>query len=158
MTVHRNDIHLKQVEAWESRNAKSVPEKDLPKLYAKAIQAIERRSLATLSSVTVLVVVDRAIHETKAKFPILDRVKTVSNGIDFSALFDASDVNLVSLQQGLRELLIELLRVLGNITANVLTSPLHKELMGVTSERPLFVAEPTTLRSVNSEKLKREQK
>ena len=158
MTVHRKEIHIKQVEAWESRNAKDVSEKELPKLYAKAIQAIERRSLGTLSSVTVLVVVDRVIHETKEKFPLLNRIKTVSNGIDFSALFEATDVGSVELQQALRELLIELLSVLGNITADVLTSPLHKELMGVTNERLLFVAEPTALRSVQSVNLKREQK
>lgn len=158
MTVHRNDIHTKQVEAWELKNAKSVSAEERPQLYAKAIQAIERRSLATLSSVTVLVVIDRAICETIEKYPALARIKVTPKGLDFSALLDDPDESADELAQAFRELLTELLNVLGNITADVLTIPLHKELMEVTNERPLFAAETKTLHAVNSANKKREQK
>lgn len=158
MTVRRNDIHLKQVEAWELKNAESVSASERPRLYAKAIQAIERRSLATLSHVTVLVVVDRAICETIELFPVLSRIKATTKGLDFSALLSDPDENRDELANAFRELLIELLNVLGNITADVLTIPLHKELIEVTNERPLFVAETQTLHSVNSATKKREQK
>ncbi len=159
MTVHRNESHKKQVEAWESRRAKNVSSAELPQLYAKAIQAIERRSLSTLSRVTVLVVVDRAIHETKEKFPILVQLKVGSECLEFDDLFDSPNVNLDELKNALRELLIELLNVFGNITADILTRPLHKELMDVTSERPLLVTVPHTLHSINAAKKKtREQK
>ncbi|MGZ6442268.1 MAG: hypothetical protein ACXWRU_19585 [Pseudobdellovibrionaceae bacterium] len=150
MTVHRSDAHAKQVDLWVSRNAKDLSAKERPHLYAKAIQAIERRSLNTLSSVTVLVIVDRAIHETKENFPLLTQVKSEAEGIDFSALFDKPDTNYEELECALRALLIELLSVLGNITADVLTVPLHKELMDVTIE---------PLHTMNSVKKKnREQK
>ncbi|MGZ3796448.1 MAG: hypothetical protein ACXWRE_07645 [Pseudobdellovibrionaceae bacterium] len=150
MTVHRSDAHAKQVDLWASRNVKNLSAKERPQLYAKAIQAIERRSLNTLSSVTVLVIVDRAIHETKEIFPLLTQIKSEAKGIDFSALFDKPDTNYEELECALRALLIELLSVLGNITADVLTVPLHKELMDVTIE---------PLHTMNSVKKKnREQK
>ncbi len=135
MNVHRKDSHAKQVEAWVNKNAKSVSKKDLSHLYAKAIQAIERRSLATLSGVTVLVVVDRAIYETKEKFPLLCLVKSKAEGIDFSAIFKKTDVNSDDLNNSLRELLVCLLNIFGNITADILTIPLHAELMEVTIEQ-----------------------
>jgi len=158
MTVHRNILHTEQVEAWEMKNAQSVSSKELPQLYAKAIQAIEQRSLATLSRVTVSIVIDRALHEIKEKFPTLDQVKATPEGIDFSVLLGTPDLNSNELKNAFREVLIELLNVFGNITGNILTGPLHKELMAVTHERPLYSSVPQTLRSMNPAKNNRDQK
>lgn len=159
MTVHRSITHAKQIDLWASRTAKNLSAKERSQLYVKAIQAIERRSLTTLSNVTVLVIVDRALHESKENFPLLSQVKSDAEGVDFSPLFLRPDTNYEELEGALRALLNELLTVLGNITADVLTVPLHKELMDVTSELPLFVSAPHTLHAMNSVKKKnREQK
>jgi hypothetical protein len=157
MIVHRNELHASQVDAWEAKNGKGVSAKELPFLYAKAIQAIERRSLSTLSRITMQVVVDRALHEATEKFPPLSDVKLGSEDLDFTDYLNISNLTSEELKLPLRELLIDLLNVLGNITADILTAPLHKELMNVTNDRPLTKALSQTLRAMNPAKKNREQ-
>jgi hypothetical protein len=157
MIVHRNGLHASQVDAWEAKNGQSVSAKELPFLYAKAIQAIEQRSLSTLSRITMQVIVDRALHEATEKFPALSDVKAGSEALDFTDFLNKSDLTPEELKLPLRELLIDLLNVLGNITADILTTPLHRELMDVSNDRPLTKALSQTLRAMNSVKKNREQ-
>jgi hypothetical protein len=157
MTVRHNEVHANQVDAWEAKNGANIPQAELALLYAKAIQAIQQRSLVSLSSVTVAVVVDRAIHEAKDKYPILAALKPNTSGIDFSLLVKDASGAPEDLKIALRALLIELLNVFGNITADVLTAPLHKELMRVTPNSQLVAPEPQTLRVMTSTKKNREQ-
>jgi hypothetical protein len=156
MIVHRSEAHANEVEAWEKRNAASVSPDLLPQLYAKAIQAIHRRSLANLSGITMLVVLDRAIHEVAERHPSLLEIKAGSEAVDFGNFFRRNEIGSAQLSAALRDLLIAVLTVIGNITADVLTKPLHDELMTVTTERTLVPAQ-TTLRSMSGAK-NREQK
>jgi len=157
MIVHRSEMHANKVAEWEKLNAATVSSEQRPQLYAKAIQAIHRRSLANLSSITMLVVLDRAIHEAAEAHPVLLEVKPSFDAIDFSALFRSAEFDGKQLGDALRELLIAILNVIGNITADVLTTPLHNELLNVTAERTLIVPAQKTLREMNSAK-NREQK
>jgi len=135
MNVHRIDAHEKQVRIWETENAKGLSKEQLVPLFAKAILAVEKRSLVTLSSVTVMVVADRAIHESKEKHPILANIKIDPNGMDFSELLKMNNSQVAEEAcDALRYLLMEYLMVLGNITAQILTTALHRELMMVTGE------------------------
>jgi hypothetical protein len=142
MNAHRNETHSKQVAIWESESAKGVSASNRVKLFVDAIKAIERRSLATLSNVTMMVVEDRAVHESKTKFPVLSELKIGYDGIDFTELLKSNNGNQSELIcNALRFLLIELLNVVGNITADILTAPLHQELMTVVFHRQLTLAE-----------------
>lgn len=156
MTVHRNSTHEKQVQAWEKENTQGLRPDQLVQLFGSAIQAIEQRSLVTLSIVTVQVVVDRALHESLGKFPLLSAVQLEPQGLNFSGLVQTSEhTKADDVRDALRHFLVELLNVLGNITADVLTDPLHKELMGVTCERALKTSEVQNLQSRNTSKTKR---
>ena len=106
-----------------------------------------------------MVVVDRAIHESKGEFPMLSQIKSEAGGINFGGLLEKTDtIKADELRLALRDLLIELLRVFGNITADILTVPLHQELMSVTNDSPLKASLPQALRAMNPAKNNREKK
>jgi hypothetical protein len=133
-----------------------LPADQLVQLFGCAIQAIEKRSLVTLSSITVSVVVDRALHESKENFPILSEITTGPKGLNLDALHEMGTHHTSEeLREALRCLLVELLNVLGNITADILTIPLHRELMEVTCELALKVPELHVLRAQKSLKTNR---
>lgn len=157
MTTHQNEIHAKKVEEWELAVASLVSVEERPSLFAKAIQAIEGRSLATLSSVTVLVVIDRAIELTKMKYSCLSNVKAYPDGMDLDDFLRNSAVTSAEQVTVLRELLIVLLNLLGNITADILTSHLHEELAAVTAELTLKSSTHQTLLTMNLAKKQGQQ-
>jgi hypothetical protein len=151
------ETHKKQVELWEDKNTKGLSAKKIVQLFGAAIHAIEQRSLFTLSSITVTVVADRVLYESTDKFPILAGVKIEPKGMSLAGLLDQSEkVNPEELRNALHHLLVELLTVLGNITADILTAPLHAELMQVTREGALKDSGTQNLRAVNSAKTDRE--
>lgn len=158
MSIHRNELHGKIVSEWEKANGKDLSAEDLTLLYAKAIQAVEKKSLITLSSITVLVVVDRSIHEAKLHHPFLTEVKATPEGVNFSRFLKLTDLSAEQQGVALRELLIDLLNVLGNITADILTSSLHSELFKVNKETKLIVTAKPILRAVDTTKKGQGQK
>ncbi|MEK6555934.1 MAG: hypothetical protein AABZ31_11880, partial [Bdellovibrionota bacterium] len=60
MARQRNELHIKQVEIWKKKNS-GLSDKELPQLYINGILAVRRRSLITLSKVTVTAVVERIL-------------------------------------------------------------------------------------------------
>lgn len=107
----------------------------IAQIYAFAIQAIEKRSLVTLSSITVKVVADRVLHENREKFPLLALVTLEEQRMNTSRLSEGiADYGIEDVRNSLRHLLVQLLTVFGNITADILTEPLHRELLKITSE------------------------
>lgn len=132
---HHKDNHAQVSEEWESKNIIGLSIDQQILLLEKGIHAIEQRALRTLSSITLMVIFDRVLYQGIEKFDILSEA-TINNGISIEALI-RTDNNLdykINLIEALRFLLIELLRVLGRITAEILTKPLHYELMNVTFE------------------------
>lgn len=127
-----SDIHHKVVFTWEKNNVDGLTADEQLQLFAKAIKAIEERTLRTLSLVTVSVILDRVIKEAKDKYPSLSAVKVEPLGLDFTGISSHENHERKELLAGLRYLVAELLRVLGSITADILTDSLHKELLKVT--------------------------
>lgn len=136
MNLKTNARHAEKVAEWENLNLKNLSQEQRVQLFAKAIAAIEQRSLRTLSNVTLLVIIDRAFHEAKEKFPVLEEVKAEITGVNFQGLLTKSKQQKTpELTDALRFLLIAILRVTGNITGDILTGPLHSELMTVTADK-----------------------
>ena len=86
MTAKINDLHIKQVEAWERKNADGLSLEKQLKLFEKAFHAIEQRTLKTLSNVTFQVVLDRVLLQNTDKFPFLSEVKLEPQGLNFEVL------------------------------------------------------------------------
>jgi hypothetical protein len=149
MTVERNTIHVKQVEAWEKQNSHGLSLENQAQLFEKAIHVIEERTLKTLSSVTLMVVLDRVTHQSKEKFPALSEIKVDKKGLSFGGLFHNKNHKSEELIEALRYFLVELLSVLGSITGDILTAPLHKELLKVTWDQAQVETKTETLRQIH---------
>ncbi len=158
MTLNQNSAHRDIVILWEEKNIKDLGTDQAIQVFGNALQTIERRCLITLSSVTVQVVLDRIIHQGIEKFPLLVEVTLESTGLNFSSIHQKKEhYNAHEINNAFRYLLIELLTVIGNITSEVLTAPLHKELMEVTSASALKVHDVQNLRPMNTAKKKGEK-
>jgi hypothetical protein len=130
------DIHSIFVQTWEKDAASGLTSVQQVRLLENAIRVVERRACLTLSNITLLVILDRVLHNSKEKFPTLAEISIESNSLNFFKLHNFENNNLVEAIDGLRYLLIELLKVLSRITADILTIPLHNELLKVTWNEP----------------------
>ncbi len=126
-----DDIHYTTVRRWMDLNVKKLAPNEQVLILEKAIHAIELRACMTLSSVTLMVVLDRVLCQTKEKFPVLSKAVLEKKSLSFKAVDKVQHAHETS--EALAFLLVELFRVLGRLTADILTLPLHKELMKVTS-------------------------
>ncbi len=142
MTGQRHDFHERHVAEWEKINCAGLGPEPLLHLYANAIEAIERRSLATLSSVTVKVVVDRVLHELSPKYSVLFGAVIEADRLNLKPMLEKNhSLHTEQTREALRAVLLKLLNVFGNITADVLTVPLHLELMEVRSLKAVSTPE-----------------
>ena len=150
--LQRNELHIVQVELWKKKNA-NFSSDQMIHLFVNAIQAVHKRSLNTLSNVTVGAVVDRTLHECKEKFPLLSKISSAPDGLQFDHFFDQMQkIEQQEAQDSLEYLLIELLEIFGKITAEILTKYLYQELMTVTSENAKIKSELSAIPSSKSEK------
>lgn len=134
MTFELDDINSQVVIKWENQNKVGLSLDQQIHLLEKGILVVEQRALKTLSSIGLMVILDRVLHESIEKFDILCDAK-INNGFSIEALLKSDKkLDLEKLIEGLRFFLIELLRVLGRLTAEILTKPLLNELQNVTFE------------------------
>lgn len=134
MIAHHSDFHVKMVDTWEKKNTSGLAFEIKTQLFIKAIQAVEQRTLMTLSNVTLSAILDRVLNQSTDRFPILTEVRIGIDGLNFEELLNKSKhTKPEELLEALRFVLIELISVLGSITADILTTALQKELTKVTS-------------------------
>lgn len=139
MPRQRNESHTRAVDSWMKAQA-DFNANNMTLLIATALQAVRTRSLATLSGITVLAVIDRVLHECAEVYPVLIPITSDSDGLHFNLFFEKAqnsqhDEGVIALKY----LLIELLNALGKITADILTKYLHQELLAVKSVSPALV-------------------
>lgn len=132
MRTPPKDSHLQVVEEWLEINVKNLTPHQQILILEKAILAVELRASMTLSNITLLVVLDRILHQSKIEYPVLLRGTIDDNLLNFTAMDKVANADDKS--KALTYLLVELLRVLGRLSAEILTTALHKELMKVTSQ------------------------
>jgi hypothetical protein len=141
------NIHAAAVEAWLARAGADLPSAELAGLFARAVAAIWRRALLTLGEVTLAAIVDRVFYTARDGFPQLSLLSVSEQGVVFDGLkARAETMERAELAAGIRLVLSQLLAVLGNLTAEILTPLLHAELAGVSPgdvERAPGAVEPT---------------
>ena len=62
MKADQKHTHKELVNLWEEKNTKDLSDEQLLQVYGNAFQSIESCCLASLSRVTVNVVIDRVLH------------------------------------------------------------------------------------------------
>lgn len=124
--------HSEIVEAWRQGWAGTLPAPILTDTYERALDALWRRAHLSLGEVTLMAIVDRVLYQGIERFPHLAMLRVETSGVHFGELrptVDALDVAL--LEESLVFVVVELLRVLGTLTGEILTPGLHAELLKV---------------------------
>lgn len=97
--------------------------------FGQAFGAVFDRAHQTLGEVTLGAIAERVLARGVAEHPCLKPLRLGGAGLDVRSLeANAAALDPKQLSDGLRFVLIELLTVLGTLTAEILTPSLHQEL------------------------------
>ena len=131
MMGERN-IHREAVRAWRDGWAEGLSPHELVDVYERALDVLWRRALMSLGEITLMAIVDRVLHLGAERFPHLVVLKVETSGVHFGELrISTQSLDRAFLEESLDCLVIELLRVLGVLTGEILTPGLHQELRKV---------------------------
>jgi hypothetical protein len=126
------NIHRDTVRAWRDGWGGSMSPDALVNVYERALDALWRRAHLSLGEITLMAIVDRVLHDGTGKFPHLAALKVETSGVQFGAFrLAAQGVAPALLDEALASLVVELLRVFGTLTGEILTPGLHAELRKV---------------------------
>jgi hypothetical protein len=135
--IDEND-HSACVNEWLER-AHGLPPERLLRAFDVAFGSVWRRAHITLGDVTLTAIVDRVLHTASEQYPVLGTLRVDATGLRPDELYQrAEDLDLDQLAAGIRFVLLELLTVLGHLTAEILTPALQSELsrVSVAGENP----------------------
>ena len=115
-------------EGWEG----TLPVPELLDVYERALDAIWRRAHLSLGEITLVAIVDRVLYHGVERFPHLAALRVEPSGVHFGELRPSAEaLDVALLEESLQFLVVELLRVLGTLTGEILTPGLHAELRKV---------------------------
>src|SRR6187431_1718021 len=121
--------HAACVEQWRRRLGDELDAAALIRAFERAYGAVWQRARLTLGDITLVAIGDRVLHDAAEQYPILRDVRLEVAGISTEELQRrASGLEIQELERAVRTVLVELLAVLGRLTAGVLTPPLHAAL------------------------------
>lgn len=133
MAVLDEGQHAACVDAWLKRSAKDLSPEVLLQLFEAALGALWAGTKTTLGEVTLNAIAERVLYNASEKFPLFSSLKVEpTGGFQVGELRGRiTSVRDSELKEGFRFVLVELLTVLGNLTAEILTPELHSELESV---------------------------
>ena len=124
--------HAPCVNAWLERAGRGLSSPALRRLLEAALGALWVRTQTTLGEVTLTAIGERVLYTAAEKYPFLASFKIdPPRGIELRAVEGLPVPTEAELKEACRFVLIELLSVLGNLTAQILTAELHAELTAV---------------------------
>jgi hypothetical protein len=126
--------HGRVVDAWLDRSAAGLAPEQVVELLEATLGALLARTETTLGELTLAVIADRVLHNTVERYPAFAPLTFASGkGVRCDELrAHAGAVPAGELRAGVRFVLVELLTVLGNLTAEILSPELHAELSKTT--------------------------
>jgi hypothetical protein len=121
--------HVACVKAWLGRVPEGAPLEEQFGHFELAFAAVWRRANRTLGEITLAAVTDRVLVHATDRFPDLGTVRVAVGGVEWEPVrARAARLPADQLREELAFMLADLLTVLGNVTADVLTPALHLEL------------------------------
>jgi hypothetical protein len=126
--------HALCVDAWLERSAADLAPDALLRLFEAALNAVWIRTTTTLGEVTLTAIAERVLHNASERFSLLCSLKIEpTRGIQCRELSERiGSIGPSELREAIRFVLVELLTVIGNLTAEILTPALHAEVSKVT--------------------------
>jgi hypothetical protein len=130
--------HTEHVDAWLGENTPGASPDELRDLLERALNALWRRTKVTLGEVTLIAIVDRVLYNAAEKYPFCASINVEpSIGFRCEGRHEQGDpLESAALIAGSRFVLVEFLTVLCNLTADILTPELHRELSSVQRRAP----------------------
>jgi len=100
--------------------------------FERALHALWGRALTTLGEITLGAIVDRVLCVAAERYPLLSPLSVGTTGVCFDDIRPSvGEGPNRMLQDACRFVLIELLTVIGNVTAEIMTPALHAKLSTV---------------------------
>jgi len=131
--------HTAAVDAWLERSIDHGSSLEVVALFQDAFEALWRRTVTTLGTVTLTAIAERVLWTATARHGFLSVVNSRPNGDTRWKQHLAERLSQVprsELIAGLRFALIELLAVIGRLTAEILSRELHTVLAEVVARGP----------------------
>jgi len=132
MQPGRVDDHLATVDRWMARAVTTRGStRALLEAFQAALVALCQRAVMTLGPVATIAIRDRVIQHAIVRHPFFAAVPSATGELrceDIEVVTTLGDVPFAELSAGVRTVLVELLSVLGTLTAEILTPELQAEL------------------------------
>jgi hypothetical protein len=132
-----NKVHADRVAAWIAKSSKGLPPDQLVKLFEQAFTALWHRSRLTISTITLVAIMDRTLFNSTEHFPVLLALKVDKAGLSFDEFRKQSHLGEKDLIEAFQCLLIEFLTITGSISGEIVTPYLYDELSRVVLEPKL---------------------
>lgn len=155
--AHDEPSHKAVVDAWLARSVDHDSSVEIVRLFHAALDAVWNRAVTILGPVTLTAIAERVLHNATERYTFLSAIDPRPNGDArwMERLHERlATVPRAALIEGLRYGLIELLTVIGTLTAEVLRDELHAALEAVTATSdPRLSAGAQTRSEAASEKV-----
>ena len=120
--------HDGYVARWLARAGAGRSPPELAELLERALNALYGSARQVLGDVTLDAIVDRVLFSARERHLFLSGVGFASGTFSCRKLIEVGPADAQAIRAGVRSLLTELLTVVGNLTADVLTSAFRTEL------------------------------
>lgn len=131
--------HVAVVDAWLKRSIGERSSVEAAGLLRAVFESLWSRAVTTLGTVTLIAIAERVLHTATTRYPFFSAVNTRPNG-DTQWKQHLQDrlgaVPKLELIEGARFALIELLTVIGRLTAEILSQELHAAVLAVAAGEP----------------------
>jgi len=132
-----DSAHGACVDAWFERTAQGLPVEQLVAAFEAAFTALWGRAHQTLGDVTLSAIIDRVLYIAAERHPVTSVLELGATGVRWDAFRQrAAALPAEQLALGMRFVLLEFLSVLGKLTGEVLSAPLHAALEALASGAP----------------------
>jgi hypothetical protein len=134
--AHDEPSHAAVVDAWLARSVDHDSSVEIVRQFYAALESVWNRAVAVLGPVTLTAIAERVLHHVTERYTFLPAIDPRSNrDARWTERLHERLVTVprAALIESLRYGLIELLTVIGTLTAEVLRDELHAALDAVTT-------------------------
>lgn len=128
-----------QIDAWLEEATRNMSSRKIVAVFSSALTNFSRKASRSLNRLTLMVIVNRVLYQCKDQYPLLQGVKIDNSGFNFDQYqYQLEQAVPEELKESFRYFFIELLRVLGNFTADVIHPALEEK-----AEDPFSIVKAT---------------
>jgi hypothetical protein len=107
---------------------------EIIQIYEDLLKTIWEQTLPTIGMVTLIAIVERALVLTKENYPTIGYLKATTEGISFEILRQKlREEELLLLKEACKELILNLIDILGVLTGDILVGQLLQQIESINS-------------------------